>query len=260
MGEGTVSARLKGKVNGVSHEITASLVLAKDGRNAFLPRIWAQRKIGFLLDEIRQNGEKPELKDEVVRLARAFGIPTPYTSWLVLDESELRRRNGAGVARGAADDGFRRLMGEAKKTPTPGRAEGAPAAPTAASASEYSSGGSLAKAEATGEDAARDGKRITSLEKGDKDTDEARSKIAGLSTEAIRDVIRQVGPRTFYGVDGVWVDSSVDETARKGAKKVAYLSDAYFELLAAHPEASPFFALGSKVVVKLGADVFEVTD
>jgi Ca-activated chloride channel family protein len=257
-GEGTVTARLKGKVNGAAREFAATLTFARDGRNGFLPRIWAQRKIGFLLDEIRQNGEKPELKDEVVRLARAFGIPTPYTSWLVLDESELRRRNGTSAASsGAADDGFRRLS-RAADSPS-GNSLGAPAAPTAAKPGEYLSGGSMAKKEASGEGAARDGKRITSLEKGDKDMDEARSAVAGLSAETIRDVIRQVGSRTFYGVDGVWVDSAVDEAARKTAKKVSYLSDAYFALLAAHPEASAFFALGSKVVLKLGADVVEVT-
>ncbi len=73
-------------------------------------------------------------------------------------------------------------------------------------------------------------------------------------------MIQQVGAKTFYNVDGVWVDSLVDDTARKSAKKVGYLSDDYFALLKAHEEGSPFFALGSKVVVKLGAEVFEISE
>ena len=32
--------------------------------------LWARRKVGFLLDQIRVNGEKKELIDEVVLLAK----------------------------------------------------------------------------------------------------------------------------------------------------------------------------------------------
>ena len=56
--------------------------------NAFISRLWATRKIGYLLDEIRLRGESSELKDEVVRLSREFGILTPYTSMLVLEDEE----------------------------------------------------------------------------------------------------------------------------------------------------------------------------
>ncbi|MBI4579744.1 MAG: VWA domain-containing protein, partial [Planctomycetes bacterium] len=56
----------------------------------YLPRLWANRKIAYLLDEIRMNGENAELKDEIVRLAKRYGILTPYTSFLVMEEAELR--------------------------------------------------------------------------------------------------------------------------------------------------------------------------
>src|SRR5262249_9665378 len=83
-GEGTAKLTVKGKVNGETRTIVQELSFKKDRQNGFLPRIWAQRKIGFLLDEIRLHGEKSETKQEVIQLARAFGIPTPYTSWLVV--------------------------------------------------------------------------------------------------------------------------------------------------------------------------------
>ncbi len=257
-GEGALKAKLTGKVNGVKREFVQQLAFAKDGSNVFLPRIWAQRKIGFLLDEIRLHGEKAEVKDEVVRLARAYGIPTPYTSWLVVEESELQRRNGRPMpAPGAAERGFDRLRREAAQDkPT----AGAPKAPAAADEGEYKSGGSIAKKEKSGEGAAKDGKRIVALEKGDKDSDDARSQAAGLSAETIKKAIQQIGSRTFYNVDGAWVDSKVDDAARKAAKKVAYLSDDYFALLAKHPDDANAFALGSKVVVKIGEEVVEVTE
>src|SRR5581483_7705452 len=257
-GQGEVKATLTGKVNGSKREFTQTLTFTKDERNVFLPRIWAQRKIGFFLDEIRLHGEKPETKDEVVRLARAFGIPTPYTSWLVVDEAELHRRNGRPVpAPSSADGGFRALREEAEKAKAPADA---PAKPSAASPGEYKSGGSMAKKESTGENAAKDGKRVAGLMKGDKDSDDARSQAAGLSVDTIKKAIRQVGDKTFYNVDGVWIDAKVDDAARKGAKKVTYLSDDYFALLAKHSEASSWFALGSKLVLKLGDEVLEVAE
>jgi Ca-activated chloride channel family protein len=58
---------------------------ARDDANAFIPRVWGSRKVGYLLDEIRLRGENPELRDAVVQLARRFGIVTPYTSYLVTE-------------------------------------------------------------------------------------------------------------------------------------------------------------------------------
>jgi Ca-activated chloride channel family protein len=54
----------------------------EDTRHAFIPRLWATRRVGWLLDEIRLHGESKELKDEVVELARKHGIVTPYTAYL----------------------------------------------------------------------------------------------------------------------------------------------------------------------------------
>src|SRR5262249_13233039 len=53
--------------------------------NSFLPRIWAMRKIGYLLESMRLNGTNQEIINEVVELATRHGIVTPYTSQLVLE-------------------------------------------------------------------------------------------------------------------------------------------------------------------------------
>src|SRR5262249_25293097 len=57
-----------------------------DGKE-FVEGLWARRKVGFLLDQIRINGEKKELVDEVMTLARRYGITTPYTSWLIVPDA-----------------------------------------------------------------------------------------------------------------------------------------------------------------------------
>jgi Ca-activated chloride channel family protein len=53
----------------------------------FLPRLWATRKIGYLLREIRLHGDSEELVDEVVELSLRYGVMTPYTSFLVEEKN-----------------------------------------------------------------------------------------------------------------------------------------------------------------------------
>ena len=62
----------------------------------FIPRLWATRRVGYLLDEIRLHGENAELRDEVTELARKYGIVTPYTAYLIV-EDETRRNVPLGL-------------------------------------------------------------------------------------------------------------------------------------------------------------------
>ena len=78
-------------------------------RNAFVPRLWASRKIGFLGDAIRQLGANgspqtshvpppsdprvKELVDEIVRLSTEFGILTEYTAFLAREGTNLAQRD-----------------------------------------------------------------------------------------------------------------------------------------------------------------------
>jgi Ca-activated chloride channel family protein len=55
----------------------------------FVAPLWAARKIGFLLQEIRLHGENQELIEEVVRLSKEFGIITEYTEFLAAVGTEL---------------------------------------------------------------------------------------------------------------------------------------------------------------------------
>lgn len=58
---------------------------ARNSENEFIPRLWATRKIAYLLTEIRKHGEDDELVDEIVSLANEHGIITPYTSYLITE-------------------------------------------------------------------------------------------------------------------------------------------------------------------------------
>lgn len=52
-----------------------------------IPRLWAARKIGYLLNLIRlKEKTEDELKPLIIELATTYGIATPYTSFLVKEE------------------------------------------------------------------------------------------------------------------------------------------------------------------------------
>ena len=55
----------------------------------FVERLWAVRRVGFLLDEIQLHGKNKEVIDEIVRLSRDYGIMTPYTSFLADEDTNL---------------------------------------------------------------------------------------------------------------------------------------------------------------------------
>ena len=68
-------------------------------QNDFLPRLWATRRVGWLVEQIRSNGDNKELRDEIVELGTRYGIVTPYTSYLATDGSDKQSANLDGQSR-----------------------------------------------------------------------------------------------------------------------------------------------------------------
>ena len=90
-GAGAAAVKVAGTFAGKRREFVADVSFpAAEEDNAFVARLWAVRRVGWLLDEIRLRGESAELRDEVTRLAREYGIVTPYTAYLVLEDEERR--------------------------------------------------------------------------------------------------------------------------------------------------------------------------
>ncbi len=74
----TLTGTLRGK--SVQMQDVAAFV-STPGGYAFVPRLWAQAKIRYLLDQIGIYGEKAELKNQIIELSLRFQILTPYTSF-----------------------------------------------------------------------------------------------------------------------------------------------------------------------------------
>ena len=85
----------------------------KDMRYVFVEKIWATRRVGYLMDQIQLSGKSKEVIDELIRLSKKYGIMTPYTSFLADETTRLHRPaevrlKAAGSVSGLAreTDGF----------------------------------------------------------------------------------------------------------------------------------------------------------
>ena len=90
-GKGDAAVIVEGSVNGAARKFTYEVNFPEEASaNEFIPRLWATRRVGYLLDEIRLHGENAELRDEVTELARKYSIVTPYTAYLILEDETQR--------------------------------------------------------------------------------------------------------------------------------------------------------------------------
>jgi len=87
-GEGKATLKLTGMVGTEKKEFSYDVQFHdKTGSDyAFIEPLWARRKVGYMLDQMRANGESKELVDETKVLAKKYGILTPYTSYLIASE------------------------------------------------------------------------------------------------------------------------------------------------------------------------------
>jgi Ca-activated chloride channel family protein len=106
-GEEPLNFRLRGDYLGRKRTFRFSFKLAgASARHAYVPRLWASRKIAVLTEAIRSLGADldlnpgavndpriKELVDEIVRLSTEFGIMTEYTSFLAREGTDLSRRD-----------------------------------------------------------------------------------------------------------------------------------------------------------------------
>jgi Ca-activated chloride channel homolog len=208
---GPAQVKLSGVVNGSPQTFTyADLTFRSSGGADFIPRLWATRKIGYLLNQIRLRGEDKETIAQIVTLAVRYGIATPYTSFLVDEraQTEAGRQQIIGAQATA-------MPKAASGGAVPGMSGGVGAAPV---------------------QAAQDQQGLRSAE----------SVVAPSGEYAAQ--IRAVGTKTFVLRNGVWTDAEYDPS-KMTTMQVGFGSDDYFKLLAARPEWGQFFALGERVIV-----------
>ena len=223
----SVQLRLTGKAGASMRTYTypnLSFPLRSD-ENDFLPRLWATRRVGWLMEQIRSNGEQKELRDEIVDLGTRYGIVTPYTSYLALEDSavSLHVVPGQPQVRRAGNGGFANL-------------------------------GTLTPSSSAPKVAAQTGADAVQLSKMQREQQE----VVRVNEEPPSKAVRRVEAKTFYLVDGVWTDSEFKAEAKLPETAVAFGSDEYFALVKQNEKLASYFSLGERVIVVLDGRVYRV--
>ncbi len=220
---GEARIKLSGEVNGEPTEFTYPVAFAASGGSDFLPRLWATRKIGYLVNQIRLHGENPELIDAIIDLSLEYGIVTPYTSYLITEDdihSDAARQSAADVAANeiaAAPSVGSAAVDRAQSVQQLADAEQAMPVPEATFVSES-------------------GEEVSAAE-----------------------VLRYAGSNAFVLRDGVWTDTRYNAEDMT-TNDLAFASDDYFTLLDEHPEVAAAFALGQQVIVVVDGVAYRVTN
>jgi Ca-activated chloride channel family protein len=224
---GDTTITLRGEVNGQPQVFEYSdVTFQRDGGEEFIARLWATRKIGYLLQQIRLHGEQGELVDEIVELSIRYGIITPYTSFLVEEtERALREAGREGIAQ------------DVQATASPAPASGEQAVERSAEEKV------LVEAEAPA------APRLPAGMSG-AGTDEYGYEISP---------VKYVGDKTFILHEGVWTDTTFDPD-KMTPVLVSFGGDDYFALISARPEWGRYFALGDHVIVVLDDIAYEVRE
>jgi Ca-activated chloride channel family protein len=101
-GSGEATVTLSGRLRGETVEITYDdVVFTADVGEESVARLWATRKIGALLRDIRIDGPNEETIEQIVRISIRHGIVTPYTSYLVTEPAPFGDEAMEDIARSA---------------------------------------------------------------------------------------------------------------------------------------------------------------
>lgn len=213
----------------------------------FIPRLWATRRVGYLLDQVRLHGENRELKDEIVELARKYGIVTPYTSYLIMEDED--RRNVPVELRTQAREIRRFDLGSGAVRPS--------AAPMADLGREYEAlksdkDGAKAVGGAVSAKQLRESVRTATVAEANAASDRARGEGIQLAPQ------RSIAGKTFYQQSERWVDEKAQAASKLANRKVQFGTKEYFELASRSPEVAQWLSVGQEVQVVVGDELIEV--
>ncbi len=199
---------------------------ARSSENAFVARLWATQRVGYLSAERRRLGGNAELDGELKQLGERFGIPTELTSYLV-QEPGMNRPMPVNGPNGGIAGGVVGGVASSTKATRP-MLSAAPPPPAA----QFESARMAAQ----------------------------RRDATSLAEDAApSETIRRAADRAFTARDGVWTDTRAVAAPTRTIKVKAY-SAAYFALVQRVPELGKLFAVGEKVRVQGHAVAIEIAE
>jgi Ca-activated chloride channel family protein len=281
-GAGATALKLTGNVGKEAKDFVYEMDFQPRANDRpFVEDLWARRKVGYLLEQIRTNGEKKELVDAVTTLAKRYGITTPYTSYLIVPDTAVPvaqagtnlpevastvAPGGTPLALAPATKGGKQRQVEAfakmvqnstgegaqNRAHFEDRRFGAIPDPEKAEGKAKEVLKSLKDAENT--------RRTYQMAKDNND----RGRWAANSTDKLgvdlavcmnclknqnqlqQTALRRVANRNCMEIGGVWIDEGFD--AKTPTVVVKAMSDAYFRILDRQPQVKEVFQLGNHLV------------
>jgi len=255
-GSGDSAVVLEGSVAGAKRQFTYEVTFPKHSdENEFIPKLWATRRVGYLLDEIRLHGENAELRDEVTELARQYGIVTPYTAYLIAEDEDRRqvplsmqslpRINTDNSVRGEAVQNwgfFREKRGGEQAV---AGARFGNALKSADNLAEPSLSGTLEASRALG---------VATPPPGAAPSADAKVRLVQYSQQGQL----VAGKNFFQNANNQWVDSSVQKHQNAKKQRIQFNSTEYFEFAAKNPRALPWLALGQNVQFIMDGTLYDI--
>ncbi|HLH52978.1 MAG TPA: VIT domain-containing protein [Verrucomicrobiae bacterium] len=261
-GHGDSGVVLEGNVRGGHRKFGYDVRFPEiSSENDFLPRLWATRRIGYLLDEIRLHGENSELKDEVTDLARKYGVVTPYTAYLIVEDEQRREVPLAvrSMPRLQEDVGARH---EAEKSWRQFTTEPAGDVGVASAMSGLALRSADAPAAAAMSADAAFGRRY-GLAAGGMPAQGLATQTAPPETSTLARYTQQsqfVAGKTFFLNGNQWVDSELQKAREATRVRVQFGSREYFDLLALNGGFSSWLSLGDNLQILWRGVVYEIHD
>ncbi|MGH1337362.1 MAG: VIT and vWA domain-containing protein [Aureispira sp.] len=254
-GTGKSKLTVSGDVDGKRKKFEYEVVFSNEQTELnFIPNLWAARAVGYLLEQIRLNGSNPELVESVTVLAKKYGIITPYTSYLIVEDEEVaaRQRNIP------IEDQLLRSRSQEAPTIFSNDDFAEEAESIAGNPSSKRKSGKASVRASQEQQTLNKASNLGAAEKGLGLDRLNYTNSAGESKNMGSDIVNVQG-RAFYLNNNQWLDANIalsDKTNRK-ATRVQFNSAAYFKLLQ-NKAAVPFLALGRNVRFELQEGVYEV--
>ena len=244
-------AFMQGSIAGKQVKFNLNEKINPNRDNAFIARLWATRKVGYLLEEIRLHGESEELKDTVVKLARKWGIVTPYTSYLILEDEESR---GVPIAR--------QSIGNRKVTPKSNNIT-IQEARLIRRKIEAESFLGFSKNE-TGDSAvaaSRASNELKSANQSGAFRDAYKESQYGNTNHNFKQqATRRIAGKTFFQNASGWIDSLASDESYKEEIKIKFGSDSYFKLLYQRPENAKWLSVGTNLQIVIDEKLYDITN
>ena len=226
-GSGNAVVRFDGQTtNGPVSWSTRVFFPDRSRENPFVARLWATQRVGYLSAEKRKHGGSQEINDEIRELGERYGIPTEFSSYLVVEPGTVRLRGNVG-------SGANQLS---NVVVTGAATNAAAAAPTV-------------RFEAAKQAAAQ--RSATNLSAADS------SSNMGYAGMGRGDNVTKAGTVTLVLRDSVWTDVRYKKSGM--VLQVKPFSDAYFKLIEMIPDLREPFSVGERVIVAGRSMAIELT-